>query len=327
MSHNLKKNLNGEIAMMYDQEAGIPWHELGTPMTGRFTPEECQRVFPFTVEMESVFLADGTLVPNFKSVTKLEEGTRQSLAIMGENYSPLQPFEALDIISELNLECDTALALGNGEIIIVNCIPPELAEFEVIKNDPIKPYIMFCTSYDGSHAREIRNTAIRTVCQNTFRMAIKEDKPFFSIKNTRNADVRTKVGVEMLKQYLSQAKSFKEILGELAKHPINDELVNQFMDLMFGDPSLTPEGRASTILANKKDKFQTLLVTGKGTEIPGVVGSAYGLLNAYVEWSDFYSAVRGCRDRTNSILFGQGAELKDRAAEVIMDLVGVTVNR
>ena len=333
MSHNLKVNLNGEIAMAYDQEAGMPWHSLGTPMQGRFTPEEAKRVFPFTMVKEEVFLKSGEKIPNFCAVIKEEENTKVPISIMGADYSILQPYDALAIIQDLELQCDTAMALGNGEVIIVNCVPKELEAFEVIKGDEIKPYILFCTSYDGSHAREMRNVAVRTVCQNTFRMACGEAKPFFSIKNTKNADARTKVGVELLKLYLEQAKDFKEIMAELVKHPINDELVNLFIVEMFGDKSITPEGRASTILKNKVDKFSEILVTGKGTDIKGVVGSAYGLINAYVEWADFYSPVRRCtnedgkQQRTNSILFGQAATDKSHALDAVMDLVGVKVNK
>ena len=82
-----------------------------------------------------------------------------------------------------------------------------------------------------------------------------------------------------------------------------------------------PEGRSRTIRLANMQTFEELLVKGKGTEIPGVAGTAYGMLNAYTEWADFHSQVRGTDDRTNAIVFGNAAANKTKALETALALV------
>ena len=65
------------------------------------------------------------------------------------------------------------------------------------------------------------------------------------------------------------------------------------------------------------------MLHGKGTEIPGRQGNAYGLLQSYTEWTDWMSAIRGTDDRTNSIVFGNGDKQKTAALSTLLQLVKV----
>jgi hypothetical protein len=64
------------------------------------------------------------------------------------------------------------------------------------------------------------------------------------------------------------------------------------------------------------DKVIELVETGKGTDIPGVKGTAYGAFNAATEWADHYKPLRAedqSSGRLDSIWFGTAAKFKQRA--------------
>jgi hypothetical protein len=72
------------------------------------------------------------------------------------------------------------------------------------------------------------------------------------------------------------------------------------------------------------EKVLELAEIGKGTEIPGVKGTAYGALNAVVEFADHYQPVKGKAEMLNrkldSIWFGSAAKFKQMAFDEAMAL-------
>jgi len=93
-----------------------------------------------------------------------------------------------------------------------------------------------------------------------------------------------------------------------------------FEKQLFGDIDKAAEGRSKTILNNKLEKFEELLVTGMGTEIPGRSGNLYGMVQAFTEYIDHYSQVKGSEDRTQSIIFNTGDKAKTQALEFALAL-------
>jgi hypothetical protein len=89
------------------------------------------------------------------------------------------------------------------------------------------------------------------------------------------------------------------------------------------------EAEAREALEGKEDKNRAaekifeLVEIGKGTEIPGVKGTAYGLLNAFTEYVDHHRPVRRldgrplAEARWETITTGSGARLKDKAFKTI----------
>jgi len=74
------------------------------------------------------------------------------------------------------------------------------------------------------------------------------------------------------------------------------------------------------------EKVLELTETGKGTDIPGVKGSAYGAFNAAVEFADHWQPVKGKNDsmlsrKLDSLWFGSAARFKQRAFDQICEIV------
>ena len=323
MAHNLKSNVDGNIAMMFS--GTTPWHGLGTECLDSFHAAAAMEAFPFTYASETIHRPDGAVIPNKKSVVISD--TNKIVGVVGDGYEIVQPsqaFEFMDSISEQGrLLYKTVGALGDGEKIWLLAHTPDHI-FEPIKGDPIEEYLLFSTSYDGSSANEVRGTSITVVCQNTLHQAMGRSKACISIRHTKNASGRLRMAAEIMQSYERQNKTFREAMIYLAKHPITDKLVHDFEVDMFGDISHIEEGRGRTIMLNKLQKFEELMITGKGTDIKGRVGTVYGMMQAYTEWADHFSTVKGTSDRTNAIVFGTASKEKSRALDVALQLVSAT---
>lgn len=92
----------------------------------------------------------------------------------------------------------------------------------------------------------------------------------------------------------------------------------KYLERMIGNPLNVSEGRARTMMENKIRLIQGRLQNGMGVDLPGVAGTAWHALNAMVEFADDMNARGQALDpsrRTNSILFGRGAEFKQEALD------------
>jgi hypothetical protein len=70
-------------------------------------------------------------------------------------------------------------------------------------------------------------------------------------------------------------------------------------------------------------KILDLVETGQGVDIPGVFGTAYGYVQAVVEYVDHYKEVKPRNRSENearfeSAIFGQGAKLKAQAIDLAL---------
>ena len=326
MAHNIRTNADGSSAIAYTGET--PWHGLGQSCGHAMTAAEVIQLagLNWTVSKEPLYrMRDGKseVVPD--AFATVASDTREVLGVVGGQYTPLQNDVAFDFFDPIatsgEILFETAGALGKGEKVWMLARQPQ-HEFEVVKGDTIQSYLLLSNSHDGSSAVEARSTSIRVVCQNTLGMATRGAKPVIRLRHTRTVEARLRMAGDLIRQHAEQQKNYQEALQYLAKFPITDELVAAFELEMFGDLDQTPEGRGRTILNNKLEQFEKLLVTGRGTEIPGVVGTMYGLLNAYTEWADWQSPIRGTNDRTNAIIFGNAAADKQHALDYALVLAG-----
>ena len=316
----MKTNEDGKRALVYNEQGGKPWHSLGTPVDGPMTEEVAHQVFPFTYYKEALHRPDGTKIETHDSIVISD--TKKIMGIGGTNTTIIQPTEVCTYAFDLfegKVLCETAGALGDGERIWILLHTPDY-KYEVVKGDEHRMYTLVTNAYDYTAALEARYTDVRAVCENTVNMALRGNPACIKLKHTANMRTRMGIAAEVFKGYIRANETFREAMQYLVKHPINDEMVAEFEREMFGDITKVEEGRGKTILTNKLAKFGELLVMGKGTEISGVVGTAYGLYNAYTEYSDWFSTVRGTTDRTNSILFGQAAKEKTRALDLVLAL-------
>src|SRR5438067_1000030 len=95
-------------SMAWNRETGPPWHGKGTPLEGLATAEECIRAagLDWVVAKIPLRLSDeGSLaVPGVMAVVRTDlafTDRRRILGIVGEEYSPLQNWEAFEFFDSV----------------------------------------------------------------------------------------------------------------------------------------------------------------------------------------------------------------------------------
>jgi phage/plasmid-like protein (TIGR03299 family) len=170
---------------------------------------------------------------------------------------------------------------------------------------------LLTSSADGNAPTEARFTDMRVVCANTMAIAM-QGVAKHSVRLTH----RSEFDAELVKQQLGVAPAsfatFMDNMRKLAGHAVNDEQAETLVKKTLGvaqDVEPGEEGRTfDTVMA----LFRGLAT---GADLPGVKGTAYGLLNAFTETLDHRGRARSDSHRLSSALTGEG----DRAKTVFRD--------
>jgi phage/plasmid-like protein (TIGR03299 family) len=315
--------------MMFNKANGVPWHGLGTPVNGLATAEQAivAAGLDWNVNVEDMALAaDGRKVPNHFAVVRSDN--RAVLGVVGNRFEPLQnrkAFAAFDApVGAGEAIYETAGSLGIGEKVWLLAKLPD--SFEVVPGDVVKKYVLLAMGHDGSMSVKLGKTVVRVVCQNTLNLAMSAKDNFVSIRHTGDVSKRTQEAFVVLGIVKKQYAEIENFFKHLASRPLFGENLKGVVNAIFPNP----EGeKVSTRLTNIRDTVLFRIENGKGTDLPGVRGTAWGAFNGVVEYLDHFRVQKGAEDdaegarsrRMDAILFGNVATTRERAAKIIAEAV------
>lgn len=215
-------------------------------------------------------------------------------------------------------------------------------------------YVMLATSHDGSLRTVAMGTSIYVVCWNTMSAALasakvgkrNQAKDVFALRHTAKFDndrkreaaqvvslvkaqqASTAVMAEMFASFQVDAKGRIEFLSRLLRgESVVDQIVNDQAAISSG--SLLDAIAADAEAAKEKPIEETRLgkalidaiVNGPGQDLPSRQGTAWGLLNGVTYYVD-HERGRTRDSGLSQAWFGQGAELKAQAVDVLYDMTG-----
>lgn len=339
-----------------------PWHGLGTGVAHCMTSEEAivAAGLNWEVEKQNLFvkqrqavvtIPDGEAVtseeaakvagdiivevPDFFAVVRKTDN--KPLGVVGSRYTPLQNKDAFAFFDELvgvkEAIYETAGSLRGGKIIWIMCkLPGQIGWAE----DPIEQWLVLSNAHDGSRQLFLMISPIRVVCMNTLNVAIQSATESIEIRHTsgildRVVDAREALGI--IQEYFQDMDG---MLKKLKGRTLNEAQIKSYVYSLFPfkvktDGSLPGIEGALDIEFGARmkayvEKVLELVETGKGTDISGVKGTAYGVLNAAVEFADHWKPVKGKNNdvlvrKLDSLWFGSAARFKQKAFDHIMDVV------
>lgn len=307
-----------------------PWHRLGARLdagadldTWAAAAGLDHQVHVSPVEYE----AEGERKLWAERAVLYRSDTRVPLSVMSKRYNVVQPREVLDFFDRLvrrdGLTIETAGCLHGGRQVWALAKLGDAAP--VIDADLVAPYVLMATSYDGTMSTLVRYTTIRVVCHNTMRMAHSSHGEAIRVEHSKVFDAsRARIDLGLA------ADAFERTMIEmrlLAERPVSDS----FAGAMLAD--LLPKPYITELVNGKKQRAPQPPETGrgyqkimalfkgeaKGAELPGVSGTAWGLLNAITEYTDWH---RSSNDdaRIRSAWFGTSDALKERARDALIRL-------
>lgn len=309
-----------------------PWHRLGTVLPKAPTIEEAMVAAGLDWKVKMCNLQalgeDGLVIPSQGEIIHravMREDTKAILGVVGPSWTPLQNREAFDFFNPFlqdgSVQLETAGSLRNNKYVwvlgkVINC------EGEVIKNDPINRYVLLCHGHDGTMAVRVGYTDVRVVCQNTMNMAF-NSKASQLIRIKHSAKVQENLtNVQAVMDIVgNEFRANLQQLAKLTRKNINQNDIKKFVHVnFFNSEDLTSSNKKMSNYTDMVGTINRLIETGKGSDIQGVRGTAYGLLNAATEYLT-HEAQTSDETRLNSLWFGDNSRLNAKITDYLLEMV------
>jgi len=320
MAHELTTRENGFVEIAWAGET--PWHGLGQKLQEGADIDTWRRAAGLDWHVESTpVLYDTSLgtterFPKQNVLYRSDNGA--AMSTVSDRYKIVQPEQVLDFFNKLveqqGFKLHTAGSLKGGKRIWALAETGQVAN--VLTGDPVARYVLLATSFDRGMATTAKETNIRVVCANTLAMADQDTDNMISIPH--NTDfvaeaVHHQLGLTRtaFDQFIFQAKL-------LASKQVNTNTFDYFMHNLLHSKEFLDDNIPDNLSKNRAYKKILELFDGGaiGSDIAGIRGTGWQLLNAVTEYVDHHAPNRNPDARLNSAWFRKGANMKTTALQL-----------
>ena len=307
MAHRLEITKSGIAKMAYaDRE--IPWHRLGTRMSGLQTAGEMlsasQADFDVVTTAVAAVDANGEFIrnPNGKPVIIDDsratvrvnlDGSFDGLATVGTRYVVQQNKECLEsalaVVGASNGDAvvDTCGVLDGGREFFASIDLGSLIIDPAGINDKIERYLLVRNGHDGKTAITFANTSIRAVCKNTVIAGMMNAQRVFTARHTRNAETAMEEAQEVLKISTAWASSFQAAAKKMISinMPASSKNFSSLIETVFPEKPKETERQRK----NREQILSTVRALYDNERNAGGFGyTGWSAYNAIVEYLDHY---------------------------------------
>lgn len=320
MAHQLE--IKDGQASFFTSDGKPAWHGLGRVLNNPLTAEEAikEANLGFIVAKAPVqyTVADGLYNAKGEFVTYRTDNNAK-LGVVGSSYQPLQNHEAFNFFDALVEENEaiyhTAGVLDNGRRVWV------LAKFpqNVVINgvDEIEQYCLLYNSHDGSSGAVALLTDVRVCCNNTLNAAINGANNKVVIRHTKNVVENLKAAHKILGLHNVYADVMTEAYNALAAKQVNETFIEDFFSQMYPRKE---ETKGTTNGDRIREAVLESFESSPGSELVSAHGTAFGLYNAVTHYTNHVRPYKTADNRLNSIWFGSGARIDQKALNILIDL-------
>lgn len=333
MAHELTIRENGKVEMAYTGE--VPWHGLGNVLEPGAPIESWIEAagMDWKVQRARVRYAtsrgqDATAYSEYNDrVVLFRNDTKDPLGIVSDSFNVVQPQAILEFFRDLTesagMTLETAGTLFGGKKFWAMATLRDSSMIIKDHRDFIKQNLLLATACDGSMATEGAWIATRVVCDNTMQIG-RGEKQVLKVKiNHRSKfepkSVKAELGIEAAQSAF--ARTIAQ-MRELASMPMSAQnVVLATATLFYPEFATYDSDKQQRILRGHRVVSVGKLAldgTAIGADMAGMKGTAYGWLNAVTQYVDHDGgSVRSDDGRIDSAWFGKGADLKQRALELV----------
>jgi phage/plasmid-like protein (TIGR03299 family) len=277
----------------------------------------------------------------------MRSDNKKAMGIVSAKYKTVQPAQLVaffrNLVADLGFKLETMGTLFDGKKYWA--LAKVGSAFTFKSGDRIEGYLLLATSCDGSSKTTARFVLTRVVCNNTLTAAMSEGSKHVVNLSHRTAfdaeKIQAELGIPQVQEIgaamesltqvkMSDSKAEDFVRGLLrpaeaavVKTPemIAQEAAADFARLM-GKPYVMPVMPADSekTRAPKGEAEILRLFRGAaiGSDIAGVRGTAWGMLNAVTEYVDHRASTKTDSHRMQSAWFNGGDELKTSAFEQLL---------
>jgi phage/plasmid-like protein (TIGR03299 family) len=352
MSHELTIRADQSAEMAYVGD--VPWHGLGQQLAHGATIEQWQSAagMDWRIQRSLVrYFCDregATQIEMPEQHVLFRSDNKTALGIVSAKYKPVQPTQVLEFFRDLvegqGFALDTAGTLFGGRKFWALAKINENAE--ILERDPVTGYLLLTTSADGSSATVGKFLATRVVCNNTLTAGMRERTKQASVSHRQafsasalkdklglahDGFAQTVEGMRKLTQVRMAQREAAEFVRQLLRPAeVKAEAAaaaaiaaasgsDDFAALLQG--AHVPKDDAEDTKRAPKGEAEILRLFAGGAIgdcIPGVHGTAWGMLNAVTEYVDHHASTKTDSHRMDSAWSGRGEDLKLSAFEQLL---------
>jgi phage/plasmid-like protein (TIGR03299 family) len=251
-----------------------------------------------------------------EKVVLFRSDTKDALGVVSDGYKVVQPREVLEFFRDWaeagGLTIESAGVLFGGKRYFATAKIANAVGVDGLR-DQIVPYALLSTSADGSLATEGRWTAVRTVCNNTLRMAL-NDAPVFRL--THRSEWQPEKFKSIVEDANAEFSAFMSTARKLAAIKVEAKLAEEMTLALFR------KGQTDSDKVKESRGFVRVMElfngAAKGATLETARETSWGWLNACTEYFDHHVRAHNDENRMASALWGQGDDMKNRALEIAL---------
>lgn len=302
----------------------VPWHNLGFEVSNDLTAPQMMQAakVDWTVSKQPAFFEmDGKKYDTGKSAL-IRDTDRKVLDVVSHNWNPTQNETAFEFFREYvdagQMSMETAGSLDGGRQ--VWALAKINTEFEAVRGDVVKGYLLFSNPHRFGRAITVRFTPIRVVCNNTLTYALElsgKDGMSVSVNHSKKFDA-TEVK-KTLAIATSTMDQYKEAAQFLATKKYTTESVTEYVNRLF--PKAKYERKSDRVAANDDISRPAAMVIAGLDKQPGAElanGTWWNAVNAITYYTDHHAG-RSADSRLNSAWFGLNQGKKLRALNLAVE--------
>ena len=250
------------------------------------------------------------------------------------SFQIVKPTEAADFIQRVARTIDGRVVgagtLHSGRGMFASIEAGE--SVRVVGSDVIKSHMTFSTYNDGTDPTRLTATEFRVECNNMLRMALAkhgQSAADFTLSHRLEFDPARLAAYWSAR--LADHRIQIERMKMLAQTPMQLATGERFVFDLFNDRRSesakqapdAPVGAGKRDIRNSNGYRMVLGLfngAGRGANLPGVKGTAWGMLNAVSEYVDHHAQASSASHRWDSAMFGRGAQLKQTAFDRLLSL-------
>jgi phage/plasmid-like protein (TIGR03299 family) len=304
---------NVESMMYFGQR---PWHGLGKELANPATAEDAiiYAGLDWQVTKEPIYFENLEKVEGHYATVRANSdlpNSKITLGVVKERYTPLQNKDAFGffdaIVGEGKAIYHTAGVLGKGERIWILAKLP--GEIRVAGDDISEKFLLLTNSHDGSSGVQVKFTPIRVCCQNTLNAALNHGDTI-NLKHTQNIDQKIKQAYQLLNITNAYYDQLEERFQAMAQKQVNSAMLGEYLKKVM------PDAKNQTY-----SPIINLFENGQGNNDPLTRRTLWTAYNAVVEYVDHKRTRVKEQNKLQSIWFGGGAQIKQKAFDEALDLL------
>jgi phage/plasmid-like protein (TIGR03299 family) len=306
-----------------------PWHGLGERLEEGADHEEWARAAGMDWRIQSAYpryaTGYGEGADQWRTVDDMRvlmrSDTKDCIGLVSARFKVVQPLEILEFMTELTesagFKMETAGTLHGGRKFWALA---KMGAETTIKNaaDKVGGYLLLATASDGSMATTAKRTTVRVVCQNTMSIALRgRADAKVSHRSVFDAEaMKDELGISR-EEFSAWAQTMRLLASERVS---TDKAERVLIEALTGEAitklkaTQVEEARDKAAFKKMMDLFQG---SGRGSNLDGVKGTAWGLLNACTEFVDHHVRATSQDNRLESAWFGPGEKMKAKVLDLL----------